>query len=204
VCGKTTPSDGNHLLLVFIVYSGDPLDKIPVIVGIDPGTTTGIAILDMSGGIVRIWSGKNAGKAQISKVISRAGIPVIISCDTNPPPRMVEKIASTFSSRMEVPKEDFLRKEKYLMTRGFNSAGNGEEKIFRNRHERDALASALYGWGRVKNLVSRIDKRVSARGLDEKQRNLVRTSVILGRESIDKSVKRFGLAGDCLLPAVAD
>jgi predicted RNase H-like nuclease (RuvC/YqgF family) len=145
----------------------------------------------MSGDIILVWSGKNAGKAQISRVISGAGIPVVISCDTNPPPRMVERIAATFSSRLEVPREDFMRKDKYLMTRGFNSAGNGEEKVFRNRHERDALASALYGWGRVKNLVSRIDKRVSAKGLGERERNLVRTSVILGRESIDRSVKRF-------------
>ncbi len=176
-------------MLVFIFYSGDSLDKVPVIVGIDPGTTTGIAILDLDGDVVLVWSRKNAGKAEISKVISRAGIPVIISCDTNPPPRMVERIAATFSSRLEVPKEDFLRKEKYLMTRGFNSSGNGEEKAYRNRHERDALASALYGWGRVKNLVSRIDKRVSARGLGERERDLVRTSVILDRESIEKSIR---------------
>ncbi len=104
---------------------------------------------------------------------------------------MVEKIAATFSSRLEVPREDFLRKDKNLMTRGFNSVGNGEEKIFRNRHERDALASALYGWGKVKNLVSRIDKKASARGLSKRERDIVRTRVILGRESIDRSVKRF-------------
>jgi predicted RNase H-like nuclease (RuvC/YqgF family) len=157
-------------------------------VGIDPGTTTGIAIMDLSGEVVLMWSGKNAGKAEISKVISRTGIPVVISCDTNPPPRMVEKIAATFSSRLEVPKEDFLRKDKYLMTKEFNGEG---ERIFRNRHERDALASALYGWGRVKNLVSRIDKRVSAKGLGERERDVIRKNVILGKESIDKSVRKL-------------
>jgi len=191
VYGKTKPFDGNHLLLVFIFYSGGHLDKVPVIVGIDAGTTTGIAVLDLDGEVVRVWSGKNAGRAGISRVISGAGVPLIISCDTNPPPGMVEKIAAVFSSRLEVPKEDFLRKDKYLMTRGFNSAGNGEGKVFRNRHERDALASAMYGWSRIKNLVARIDKKVSAKGLGERERNLIRMNVILRRESIDKSVKRF-------------
>jgi predicted RNase H-like nuclease (RuvC/YqgF family) len=159
----------------------------PIIVGIDPGTTTGISILNLDGELVLIWSGKNAGKAEISQIISETGIPVVISCDTNPPPRMVEKIAATFSARLEAPKEDFLRKDKNLMTKAFLN-GDGE-RIFRNRHERDALASALYGWSQVKNLISRIERRTLERGLDSEKGDIVKANVILNRESIDRSIK---------------
>lgn len=112
---------------------------------------------------------------------------MVVSCDTNPPPRMVEKIAATFSSRLEAPREDFLRKEKNIMTRDFSG-----EKLFRNRHERDALASALYGWARVKNLVARIERRLRESGIeDEAEGNLVKTDVILNRISIDRSIKKI-------------
>ena len=130
------------------------LNLIPIIAGIDPGTTTGIALLDLEGNLILTSKKKNFSKGEIIKLISECGKPVIIAGDVSPPSRMIEKIASTFSARVIIPDESLRRKDKIATTRDF-------VREFRlSRHERDALAAAIYGWKRIRPLVMKVDKKL--------------------------------------------
>ena len=55
-----------------------------LIVGIDPGITTGIAILDLYGNVVKVCSKRNMGKNEIIRTITNFGHPLIITSDVNP------------------------------------------------------------------------------------------------------------------------
>ncbi len=123
-------------------------------------------------------------RSRISREIIRRGIPLIVSCDTNPPPRMTEKIASAFSSRLVVPEETLKLSEKTKLTKRFS-----EEKLFRNMHERDALASAIFAYKKIRPLIRKIDSSLKSRNIPEEKRTVVYTKVLLGKESIDRAIR---------------
>ena len=60
--------------------------------------------------------------------------------------------------------ETLSRKDKYNITKNYRTE---IDRKWTNRHERDALASALHAWGRVRNLMERIDKKVKVYGKQE-------------------------------------
>ena len=69
--------------------------SIPLIVGIDPGTTTGLALFDLEGNFLLAESRRNFRKAEIRKFILDQGSPVIIASDINPIPKSIARIKQT-------------------------------------------------------------------------------------------------------------
>ncbi len=120
-----------------------------VIVGIDPGLTTGIAIFDLSGNLINLYSKKGMGKAEIVKYILSFGTPIIITTDKKMAPKMLEEISSALSSIVFAPKEDLSVKLKKELTEKFSP---------KNTHERDALASGLYFFKKHKRKLNEIDR----------------------------------------------
>jgi len=60
------------------------------IVGIDPGTTVGVAMLDLDGNTVDVFSAKNYSVSDtIRRIISR-GKPLVVASDVTPTPSMVK------------------------------------------------------------------------------------------------------------------
>lgn len=161
----------------------------PLIVGLDPGTTTGIAVLDLDGNLIYTKSRKNFSRSEVSKYLSGLGSPVIITGDTRPLPRMVEKMASTFSASLEVPEQSLSRLEKKRILKSFFRRNPGIEKP-NNRHERDALASALHAWKGVRELVAKVNKKLEDRDSPELG-DYVKSNVIVKGENISSSIGRF-------------
>jgi predicted RNase H-like nuclease (RuvC/YqgF family) len=160
----------------------------PVIVGIDPGTTTGIAVFDLDGELLLIKSGKNLSKSDVSRIISDIGNPVIITSDINPIPKAVERVATSFSARLLEPGETFSRKEKHLEAKRYMRYHG---KVWSNRHERDALVSAIYAWKRLRRMIEKIDSKLKKARIMEKSRaNRIRAEVLLKQRSIDLVIKR--------------
>jgi predicted RNase H-like nuclease (RuvC/YqgF family) len=159
-------------------------------VGIDPGTTSAVAVIDAEGRLISVKSKKNMSKGDISKHISGLGKPVIISGDRRPAPSAVERLASTFSARLVVPEENLSRREKNLLARE-SMKENGEEKL--NQHERDALASAVYAYNTIKPTMIRVGHRLKSLGVsdDRELGNFVRTRVILDRDHVKRAISRF-------------
>lgn len=110
------------------------MDKLYLIVGIDPGTTTGIAILNFNGELLELLSSKNIGlKGVIEKIIDR-GKASLIATDVNPCPTFVSNLATKLGAKLFVPKESLHVQEKNILTKNYKVMDN---------HQRDALAAAI-------------------------------------------------------------
>lgn len=116
--------------------------------GVDPGTTTGIAILDLEGGLVDYRSRKEFSKSDIREFIISHGKPVVVAGDVNPAPSLVEKLAATFSAELYYPEEDLSVEEKERLTEKYD--------IDADSHSRDALAAAVDAYNSTRSVLERI------------------------------------------------
>jgi predicted RNase H-like nuclease (RuvC/YqgF family) len=105
-----------------------------VIVGIDPGTTVGLAAVDLEGRQVGLTHLRNAEQRQVIDFITGCGRPLVIASDVASAPDSVSKIAAGFNAVLYSPPVDLLVKEKERLVTGLSPG---------NDHERDALAAAL-------------------------------------------------------------
>ena len=125
------------------------------IVGIDPGTTMGIAIIDLNGKPLEVFSAKNYSISDaIARVISH-GRPLIVASDVTPTPAMVKKIGSIFASPVHDQDESLSTEEKIALTKG-------EGYEYKNAHERDALAACVNAFKRYKKKFAQVQKKTPA------------------------------------------
>ncbi len=110
-----------------------------IVVGIDPGTTVGISILDTKGNLMLVTSRKNAKRNEVVNLISNFGKPIIISTDRNPAPKYVEKLASSFGAKIFCPEKHITLAQKKNLTKKFLDE-------VKNSHEKDSLAAAVKAW----------------------------------------------------------
>lgn len=120
-----------------------------LIVGIDPGISTGVAILDLHGKLLHLSSRRDENKTKLAREILDHGRPFIIAVDVHPAPHTVGKIASSLGALMWVPARSLTVAEKNKVVKAFKKeykeaspGGRGELKL-EDRHEHDALAAAL-------------------------------------------------------------
>lgn len=149
-----------------------------LIVGIDPGTTTGYAVLDIEGHLIYLDSSK---QLNLNVLISNAinlGKVVLVGTDKSKIPGLVKEFATKLGAKVANPSEDIKVLDKKSMISGF---------IVQDVHQGDALASALFAYKSAKPLLDRID--IFA---DENKKsgikNLIKELVILNRISIRSSV----------------
>ena len=136
------------------------------IVGIDPGTTMGIAIIDLNGKPIEVFSAKNYSISDaIARIISH-GRPLIVASDVTPTPAMVKKIGSIFASPVHDLDESLSTEEKIALTKG---EGYG----YKNAHERDALAACVNAFKRYKKKFAQVQKKTPAGVNVEKVKALV-------------------------------
>jgi hypothetical protein len=124
----------------------------PIIVGLDPGITVGLAILDTNGKVISLLSRRDMKRSDIINEIDKIGRPIIIACDVNPAPDSVEKMASTFGSKLSFPEVDLAVNEKVELTRGFK---------LEDKHQQDALASAIKAYKSFSKLIEKIERQLT-------------------------------------------
>ena len=145
------------------------LSKKPayIIVGIDPGTTVGIAALNLDGDLVHLSSSRALSPADIITTISGIGKPLLIATDKSEMPFGVEKIRRAFSAVPWTPERDVLIKDKYELVEGYD---------FGNDHERDSLSAAVSAYRSYANKFDSVQKRMPP-GTDI---DIVRAGIIRG------------------------
>lgn len=121
------------------------------IVGVDPGTTVGLSILDLNGNLLHTGSVRAQSPAEVIAEISRVGKPVIVATDKAEMPAGVEKIRRSFAATPWTPKKDILIREKYDAVKGYE---------FADDHERDSLAAAVLAYKSFQTKFDNIRKRV--------------------------------------------
>ncbi|MFB6136242.1 MAG: DUF460 domain-containing protein [Halobacteriaceae archaeon] len=122
-----------------------------VIVGVDPGTTTAVALTDLDGTVLDVWSTRTADHAEVVEWIVEHGRPVLVAADVTPMPETVEKIRRSFDAAGWVPDSDLPVDEKKHRAR---------EVGYDNDHERDATAAALYAYDDHEDQFDRIARKV--------------------------------------------
>lgn len=139
-----------------------------IIVGLDPGTTTGIAALDLDGHLVHCASDRQMAMSDITEEIFRAGRPLVVASDVPQMPFSVEKIRRSFNALAYTPKNEISVEAKTEMTAPYACT---------NDHERDALTAALEAYRHYRGTLEKIARKVpSGYDVDE-----VRARVMRGR-----------------------
>lgn len=149
-----------------------------VLVGIDPGTTTAVAVVDLDGTALDVWSSRTADTATVIEWIIERGRPILIAADVEPMPETVEKIRRSFDAAGWYPETDLPIDRKLHRTRN---------EGYDNDHERDALAAALFAFDDHVNQFERIASKVPPR-LD---RGTVIDRVVSGGETVEAVLKEF-------------
>ncbi len=143
-----------------------------VIVGIDPGTTTAVAIVSLEGEVLDVWSSRLSDTAEVIEWIVERGRPVIVAADVTPVPETVEKFRRSFDAAGWTPARDLPIDEKQHRTREFP---------YEDDHQRDALAAALSAYDAHENQFERVTRKLPP-GID---RGEVIARVVAGEESVE-------------------
>ncbi|WP_435551056.1 DUF460 domain-containing protein [Natrinema sp. CGMCC1.2065] len=143
-----------------------------VVVGIDPGTTTAVAIVSLEGEVLDVWSSRTSDTADVIEWIVERGRPVIVAADVTPIPETVEKFRRSFDAAGWTPDSDLPVDEKQHRTR---------EQPYDNDHQRDAMAAALYAIDDHADQFDRIADKLPP-GID---RGEVTARVVAGEESVE-------------------
>jgi len=154
-----------------------------VIVGIDPGTTVGLAVLDLRGNLLHLSSKRGADDSWIFETIRRYGTPIIIATDKSSVPSRVQKIAAQFGARVWSPKEDISVQTKEEIARRFSYRYSGPE----DDHQRDALAAAFLAYQSYAPKFRQVEKRV---GSNREKEEFVKRAVVFG-QSMDRAAREF-------------
>ncbi len=152
------------------------------IVGIDPGTTVGIAILSLDGDLLYLKSFRGIAPDEVVKLIAEYGKPAVIASDVTPMPGSVEKIRRSFNAVPASPGIEVSAEEKIALGKTFG---------YSNDHERDALTAALLTYRNYKNIFTRIEKK-SPEGSDLE---LIKLHVIRG-DSIESAIEKVRAASE--------
>lgn len=123
-------------------------DKKLLIVGIDPGTTAGYAVLDIEGNLICMKSSKQLDLSMLISETIKLGKTVLVGTDKAKIPGLVEAFAAKLGAKRISPEEDLKVDEKRSMTNDFD---------FKDEHQSDALASALFAYKSAKPLLDKID-----------------------------------------------
>jgi hypothetical protein len=139
-----------------------------LVVGIDPGTTTAIAALDLDGRVVHLSSSRQRPMSEVIEALYRTGKPLVIASDVKEMPFSVDRIRRAFSAVGYTPREDRTVEEKTELVAGLP---------YGNIHERDALAAALDASRHYRNRLQNTLRRVPP-GVDLDR---VRAGIIRGQ-----------------------
>lgn len=121
---------------------------------------------------------RNYSVNKLIKEVLKFGVPIIIACDVSRIPKRIKKIASKFNPLVIAPKQDLTNAQKERLARGVN---------VKNKHERDAVASAIFSFKRFRRTFMKIDELT---GLSEEEREEIKKMVICGEvSSIREAVK---------------
>ncbi len=143
-----------------------------VIVGIDPGTTTAVAIVSLDGTVLDVWSSRTSDTADVTEWIVERGQPVIVAADVTPMPETVEKFRRSFDAAGWTPTRDLPIDEKQHRTR---------EHPYDDDHQRDAMAAALSAFDDHEDQFERIARKLPP-GID---RGEVIARVVSDEESVE-------------------
>jgi predicted RNase H-like nuclease (RuvC/YqgF family) len=125
-----------------------------LIIGVDPGTTCGVAILTLGASPLYLKSRKGLTRGEITRIAMDYGNPLLVAADVMPAPAFVKKLANMLNAVLFVPESVMEASEKREIARLY--AEKHKVKL-RNSHARDALAAAIKAFQHYKNKFKQVE-----------------------------------------------
>ena len=157
------------------------MSKVYTIVGIDPGTTVGIAVLDFYGDLLGIISSKSLSVDDIVEKIMEFGTPSIVATDVSTVPQTVEKIAVSLGAKIFSPRNPISIREKNEIAK--------EYPDIKNAHERDSLSAAIKAYQAYMNKFENIDARLKNLGLEDLKDNV--KALVVKEYSVSSAIEKI-------------
>lgn len=126
-----------------------------LILGVDPGSTSAIALVDFDGELVKLESGKNFPPREMISEVIEEGKPVVVASDKAKFPSTVDKIARSLGAVKYEIEEDLSQQRKKELGEGKNS------------HEKDAVAAAKNAYRGLRDNIEKIKELSEERPEDE-------------------------------------
>lgn len=140
---------------------GGKAQKRHLIVGVDPGMVTGLAVLDLNGRVLHLSSGRGFTRGQITRVLTEYGKPILFASDVSPPPGMISKLAALHKADLFFPQKSLKTFEKSEIV----EKASAEQGIkVSDTHQRDALSAALKAYSLHKNKLDQCEAHVRSEG----------------------------------------
>lgn len=131
-----------------------------LIIGVDPGTTCGVAILTLDASPLYLKSRKGLTRGEITRTAMEYGDPLLVAADVTPAPAFVKKLANMLNAVLFAPESVMEASEKRDITRLY---AEKHQVNLRTSHARDALAAAIKAFQHYKNKFVQVE--VEARKL---------------------------------------
>lgn len=160
-----------------------------LIAGIDPGTIIAYCVLDLEGNVINIGSGRHLSHGELMLNVARHGKVFAVGSDVHPCPGLNREVARKLGAKIISPDHNLNYLEKIKIVDNFLKTKKEWIKIS-NKHEKDALAAALYTLKKVNTLIKKIDdhlKQTNIKHLHEE----VKRKVLLNNIPITDAVKLF-------------
>jgi uncharacterized protein len=141
----------------------------PVIVGIDPGTTSAFAVLTIDFDLSYVKSKRNYGLAEMISDIFEHGTPILVGTDKKDLPSSIKDFSQKTGTKVHLTAYDTKKPEKKVVVRDA-----GFLDYAANVHEIDAIASAIYAYNSIRQTLDKID-----RFLRKEDRLALRDKVVL-------------------------
>jgi len=161
------------------------------IVGLDPGTTLGLAILDLDSNAVCLDSYRVHDLKTVINKIFEFGRPLVLATDKVKVPAFIQNLSSKVGLKVVTPKYDLLLKEKNEINRIY---GN----LAANSHERDALAGAFLAYKSLRFTIEKVRKGAPEEKFEDalfqvitKEQNLSSVLKLLSNQKIKQNNKTF-------------
>ncbi len=174
----------------------------PIILGVDPGITTGLAVLDLKGRVLLLLSEKGLDRSRIAEIAMGLGKPIIVAVDVSNPPETVRKLAAMLGAMLYSPPESLSVSEK----RELSERVLGRQPS--DSHQRDALAAAYKAFQLLRGKLGHIEAQLERLGI-RVDVNRVKEAVIRGltvAEALEEAIEERleDIAGEKTLPRPSD
>jgi predicted RNase H-like nuclease (RuvC/YqgF family) len=167
--GLIKPVSYKNVKIVIKPFKSSPVvantgSRKPLIMGIDPGMTVGVALIDLEGRPVFAKSWRTIDRYEIISAISSYGKVVVIATDVPNPPELVKKIGSLLGAIVYAPERDITVDEKNKI---ISELRETYDFTIEDSHVRDALVAALKAYRHYLNTILEVKSKLrNIQGVD--------------------------------------
>jgi predicted RNase H-like nuclease (RuvC/YqgF family) len=179
-------------ILFETVENDDATVKPYLIVGVDPGISTAVALIDIHGRFINAVSRRGFDRSEVIEFIRQHGVPVLVATDVRPAPDFVKKLASTLGVPVYEPPASLTVEEKRSIFESYTQKYPRLRRIA-DSHIRDALAAAIKAYMSYEPKFRQIDSYTSKIGL-EINIDAVKADVIRGAtiaEAVERAINQL-------------